>query len=67
MDRFEIAVNKDLIIRAWREKNATELFALTDKNRPQLQKWLAWVPETKSEEDSLKFIQKCLKDYEDWK
>jgi ribosomal-protein-serine acetyltransferase len=65
MNRFEILADKDLVLRTWEEENADELFALTDKNRSQLQRWLAWVPETKSREDSLKFIQKCLKEYEE--
>ncbi|HUW24474.1 MAG TPA: GNAT family protein [Patescibacteria group bacterium] len=65
MKRFEIPVDKDLVIQSWKLESAAELFQLTDKNRKQLQGWLVWVPETKGEEDSRKFIQRCLKEYEE--
>jgi ribosomal-protein-serine acetyltransferase len=63
MKRLEIPIDRDFVIRSWNLDDAAELFQLTDKNRKQLQEWLAWVPETKGEGDSRKFIQKCLKEY----
>jgi len=33
MKRFEIPVDKDLVIQSWKLESAAELFQLTDKNR----------------------------------
>lgn len=43
-------------LRALREPDAAELFALTEANRAHLRRWLPWVDLVTSEEDSRSFI-----------
>lgn len=61
--RKPIKVNKDIELRFWEVKWASDLFALTEKNRQHLQPWLPWVPKTKEIDDSKKFILKCKREY----
>lgn len=42
-------------------RHAEELFAVVDRNRERLRKWLPWVDATKSADDTLKFIRDSLK------
>ncbi len=42
-------------------RHADELFALVDRNRERLRKWLPWVDGTKSADDTLKFIRESLR------
>jgi ribosomal-protein-serine acetyltransferase len=44
-------------LRLFEESDAEELFALTDRNRAHLERWMPWVPGTRSPEDSLAFIR----------
>jgi ribosomal-protein-serine acetyltransferase len=44
-------------LRAFEETDASELFALTERNRAHLEPWLPWVPFTTSAADSLDFIR----------
>jgi len=65
MRKYEIPVEKDLVICSWNIKDAPLLFKLVDDNREILKKWLAWVPGVKEAKDSRKFISKCLKEYKE--
>jgi ribosomal-protein-serine acetyltransferase len=58
-----IVVNKDLELCYWVPKMATELFALTNRNRQYLRPWLPWINKTNEVNDSRKFILKCRKEY----
>lgn len=44
-------------LRLLEEGDAAELFALTDRNRAHLERWMPWVPATRSPKDSLEFIR----------
>ena len=46
-----------LELRSFQEHMSDDLFALVERNREHLQKWLMWVPHTKSPKDSLLFLQ----------
>ncbi len=48
-------------LRMLEPRHAEELFALVDRNRERLRKWLPWVDGTKSAEDTTKFIRESLK------
>jgi ribosomal-protein-serine acetyltransferase len=52
-------------LRAFEETDASELFALTERNRAQLEPWLPWVPFTTSAADSLDFIRAMRRQLED--
>jgi ribosomal-protein-serine acetyltransferase len=57
---FVFGIDQDLELRLLEERHAEELFALTDKNREYLKKWLPWLDGTKTAADSKKFIQFTL-------
>ncbi|MEK7171197.1 MAG: GNAT family N-acetyltransferase [Patescibacteria group bacterium] len=63
--RQTIAANSNLILRILQPENAPRLFQLVDESRERLGRWLPWVEHTKSEADSLTFIQQGLLDLED--
>jgi len=44
-------------LRLLEESDADELYALMDRNRAHLERWMPWVPATRSPEDSLAFIR----------
>jgi ribosomal-protein-serine acetyltransferase len=44
-------------LRLLEEADAEELFALTDRNRAHLERWLPWVPATRTAHDTLEFIR----------
>ncbi len=56
-------VNDDLLIRMMKVSEKTELFALIDRNRAFLQRWLAWVHQNKSVKDSERFIKHAFESY----
>jgi ribosomal-protein-serine acetyltransferase len=49
-------IDSTVALRVLREDDAAELFALTDKNRAYLRRWLPWVDLVTSEEDSRSFL-----------
>jgi ribosomal-protein-serine acetyltransferase len=56
-----IFIDASLSLRQLQINEARELFDLTDHNREYLRKWLPWVDETKSPEDSEQFITDTLR------
>jgi ribosomal-protein-serine acetyltransferase len=60
---LEIKVNKDISLRMMTRHHAKELFALTDKNRKFLRKFLPWTDATLEVKDSLDHILKVEKEY----
>lgn len=60
LDNTYIKVDSEIQLKALREEDATELFALTDENREYLAKYLPWVDSTTSEAGSLEFIKGCV-------
>ena len=51
-------------LRPFEDSDASELFALTDRNRAHLGPWLPWVPFTTSAADSLDFIRATRRQFE---
>jgi ribosomal-protein-serine acetyltransferase len=64
MRQYIIPVDNNLEIRSWIENDASILLDLVDSNREMLEKWLIWVPNTKTREDMASFILKCQKEYD---
>lgn len=61
--KITIKVSDELCLKAWSVKDSLELFLLVDKNRQYLQPWLPWVPDVKTEQDSIKFISDAIKEF----
>ena len=57
---FVFAIDQDLELRLLEERHAEELFALTDKNREYLKRWLPWLDGTTTAADTKRFIQFTL-------
>lgn len=55
-----IKVNNEITLTLIGEQNAGELFALTDRNREHLRKWLPWVDGTKTVDDTMEFIRMSM-------
>jgi ribosomal-protein-serine acetyltransferase len=54
---FANTITTRLFLRVLCSADAPALFALTDSNRMDLEKWLPWVSATRSTNDSLRFIE----------
>ncbi len=54
-----IPVDDDIEIRPVTESDAPRIFALTERNREFLAKWLPWVPFTRTVGDSEGFVQRA--------
>lgn len=59
-----IPVLDDLELRQRQPEDADELFALTEKNRDFLRRWLPWLDHCTSPADTLKNIEASLRDAE---
>src|SRR3989338_4226935 len=57
---FSIPVRRSVELRFIQSEEAGALYALVDKNRAYLEKWLPWVPEQKGQADSLENIRKRI-------
>ncbi len=64
MGSLNIKINDDLELRQLSLGDAEELFRLTDENRSYLREWLSWVDKSQSVEDTEKFIQLGLEEWE---
>lgn len=64
---FPIEVEKNLQLDLFTDSNAPELFSLVDSNRGHLSEWLGWLNHCKAPTDSLDFINKVNKDWEEQK
>jgi ribosomal-protein-serine acetyltransferase len=56
-----IKITESLELRPLHKEHAPALFALTDRNRVYLRKWLPWLDHTRVENDSLCFIHSSIK------
>lgn len=56
---FEIKINEKLSLRLRKEEDAEVCFALVEKNREILRKWLPWVDGTKTSDDTKKYLLEC--------
>jgi ribosomal-protein-serine acetyltransferase len=54
---FSYTINNELELRVLDLPHARDLYDLTDANRTHLRKWLPWVDETKSVNDTVAFIE----------
>jgi ribosomal-protein-serine acetyltransferase len=52
----------DLLLRPLQEQDAAELFALTDRNRAHLLRWLPWVEATRTPNDSSLFVRHTIEE-----
>lgn len=60
---FSFRIDDDTELRLLENRHAEELFALTNQNREYLRKWLPWLDDNRSLEDSRAFITKSLIQY----
>ncbi|MBM4036449.1 MAG: GNAT family N-acetyltransferase [Planctomycetes bacterium] len=58
---FHLPLAPGVELRPLEPRHSDELFALVDRNRDRLRKWLPWVDGAKSAEDTAKFIRDSLK------
>lgn len=57
---FRHRVDDALELGVWEQGHADEAFALIDRNRQYLRRWLPWLDEMKSVEDERAFIRRAL-------
>lgn len=62
---FTFKIDHDIELRPLEERHAGELFALTDRNREHLIRWLPWVDATREVEDTIAFIRHVRHIYAD--
>lgn len=60
---FCIKVDEDTDLRIFEERHAREVAELVDQNRAYLRKWLPWVDDSRSVEDSKAFIRSSLQQF----
>ena len=60
---FKLTIREDAYMRILDAHEATALFAITDKNRTYLKRWLPWLDRTTTPEDSLGFVEGCRDRY----
>lgn len=60
---FNCRIDDDIVLQLLEENHAGELFALTERSRDHLRRWLPWVDATQTVEDSRNFIVKSLEQY----
>jgi ribosomal-protein-serine acetyltransferase len=60
---FQIKIDKKIRLELTNFYHADKIFKTVDRNRKLFSKWLIWVDETKSIEDTKKFIQLTLNEY----
>jgi ribosomal-protein-serine acetyltransferase len=60
---FSHRLDADSELRLLDESVATDLFALTDRNRAYLREWMPWIDATKTVDDTRKFIRTAMEQY----
>ena len=60
---FSFRIDDDTELRLLENRHAEELFALTDQNREHLRRWLPWLDNNRSLEDTRAFITRSLIQY----
>ncbi len=63
----ELVIRPGLALRRWTLSDATELFALVEKNRSYLRQWMSWLDDHRQESDTRAFLQDCLSGYKSGK
>ncbi len=58
---FSHLIARGVELRMPQPRHADELFALTDRNRARLRRWLPWVDGTKTAGDTRAFIRGSLR------
>jgi ribosomal-protein-serine acetyltransferase len=61
---FQRAVAPGIEMRQFRREDAEPAFAVVDRHRDYLRRWLPWVDGTRSAEDVLQFIGRTLDEFE---
>ncbi|MBD2092099.1 GNAT family N-acetyltransferase [Microcoleus sp. FACHB-1515] len=61
---FHYKIDDELELRLFEMRHAEILFALVDQNRDRLRQWLSWVDDSRSLQDTEKFIQDSLQEFE---
>lgn len=64
---FIIDVNEKIKLRMLTAKDAEALYLITDQSRGYLKKWLPWLDDIKSVDDSMQFIKNSFQLYHDLK
>ncbi len=60
---FRAVIRPTAYLELLNERHSEELFALVERNRTYLRKWLSWVDATRSEEDILSFIRSAREEF----
>ncbi|UCZ51484.1 GNAT family N-acetyltransferase [Bacillus shivajii] len=60
---FTHQIDNDCYLKLLQKNDAEDLFSLIDRNREHLRKWLSWVDNVKSVEDTNNSIEKTLKQF----
>lgn len=61
---FRLTVDDEIEIRMLEESDTNEVFALVDRNREHLRRWLIWVDRSDSPEVTRQFIKDSRRRYE---
>jgi ribosomal-protein-serine acetyltransferase len=64
-DQFKLRVEADIELELLADAHAEELFALTDRNREYLRRWLPWLDSNKYLQNTVDFIKFSRKQYEE--
>lgn len=62
---FPLSAGRDLELDVLHEREAEELFALVDANRPYLRRWLPWLDQNTEVEHTRAFIRAARKQHDD--
>lgn len=57
---FTLYVNEHILLRILSARDSARLFEITEQSRSYLKKWLPWLNDIQSPEDSFTFIKNCL-------
>ena len=60
---LDLSIKADAYMRILDAHEAAALYALTNKNRTYLKRWLPWLARNKTPEDSLRFVECCRDRY----
>jgi ribosomal-protein-serine acetyltransferase len=60
---FTLRIGDDAELRLLEERHAEALFALVERNREHLRRWLPWLDGTKAPGDTRAFIRSALNDF----
>jgi len=55
-----LRIDEDTMLRIYEERHAQEVAEMVDQNRTYLRKWLPWVDDSRTVEDSRAFIRNSL-------